>query len=734
MKRPFAVIGLSLMFSIILASLLTETVAVCVGAGLFLTATACLFLRKLPKALPVCLLVNVAGIFIYCCIIRLIYMPLSVYAGEFCEIRGVVTKTEQTQNGTHRAYLQVEEVNGKDVSFDLRLTVDESWLSAYDEICFTTTLKEPTNVAGSNFNNINYLHSKGIAFTAYASYVDIDILGKGERPWYGVFDDLRGMLLDALDHMLGERSGIAKAVMLGEKTGLTTEQNDSFRRIGVSHLFAVSGLHLSVLLSAFLWLAKRTMRHRVPVLIGGILMVLFFMALTGFSVSVLRAGIMVLLMLTAQLIFREADPLNSLGIAVVLLLAINPLTALDVGFEMSVCATLGLVTVGARLSHWIFQIGKKPSAKTADQEMPEEMEKEDPETEEESESQPAGIRVFLTKIGERILRFVLGSLATSLAANAFLLPIYSHYFGSISLLMPLTNLLLIPASSGVLIFSMLSSLLYLIPGVGAMLAFLPSKAALLLIAFVDGTRAFLDGIPGQSIGVSGTLQQLTIFFLLLFVLLWLFSSVTRVRGKAVALCCAVVLMISMVTDLLFLSPRTNIHFWGNDSAVCLLINQGRDSTVLSVEGYYADSMAEQFCCEDGCLRENEIVPLDKGGWNYETIVDGEGRTAAIILSHGDGKILLVDRPDEVVASAISDRNEYYGLICFNAGKNSATNFLTTGRVGEQVILCNQYGDVPETREKLQFLGYTVTDITSEAGLTITLTPQGTYSLKGTRGD
>lgn len=734
MKRPFAVIGLSLMFSLILASLMTETAAVCTGAGLFLLAAACLFLRKVPKSVPVSLLVSVAGIFLYCCLIRVVYLPLSVYAGQSCEITGAVTKTEETVYGTHRVYMDVTEANGEEVSFTVRLTTDRCDLSVYDRVSVTAVLKEPSNVAGSTFNNVNYLHAKGVAFTSYVEGDTILLVGQEDPPWYAVFTRLRHTFLGALDHILGDKAGIAQAIMLGEKMGLSEEEANAFSLIGVSHLFAVSGLHLSVLLTAFLWLAKRLVPYRIPVLVSGICLVFFFMALTGFSVSVMRAGVMAVLMLMAELLFREADPLNSLGVAVVLLLAIDPMNALDVGFQMSVLATLGLVTVGRRMSDYVFSVGRKRAEVTVPEESTASSAEEKVDEEEEEERTSFILLNFVKGLAGRVVRFVLGSLITTLSANLFLLPVYARYFGSMSLLMPLANFLLIPLGSGILILSMIAALLYLIPGVGPVIAFLPGKLDSWLITATEWIRDMLAGVSHQSIGLSGPLQQLTIVFLLLIVLLWLHGKKSGLKGGIAVLCCTAVLAVSLTIQRVYFYPRTYLHFWGSRSAVCMTVNQGGTTTPLTVEGYYAEGLAEQFGCADGCLTFGESRPATIGGWTCEWLENADGRLSAVVLDSGKGKILLVDRPDKAASAAISARNEYYGLICFYAGKGCSTDFLTKGKAGEKVYLALSYGAVPETAEKLRLLGYDVTDLTDTEGVTVTLTPEGQCSVKGAKGE
>ena len=118
--------------------------------------------------------------------------------------------------------------------------------------------------------------------------------------------------------MEDERDVMA-GMAFGFKSGISTETTRMFRALGVSHLLAVSGLHTALLAQAMLALLRflKTPRKAASLLTAGF--VLLFVALTGFTPSAVRAGVMSMVMLLGLLFGREPDSLNSLGLALLVI-------------------------------------------------------------------------------------------------------------------------------------------------------------------------------------------------------------------------------------------------------------------------------------------------------------------------------------------------------------------------------------------------------------------------------
>lgn len=142
-----------------------------------------------------------------------------------------------------------------------------------------------------------------------------------------------------------KEASIIDALLLGNKLSLDQSLNDDFRTSGAAHIAVVSGMHLSVISSIVFSLCFFITRKCRLSSLTAIFAVICFMLVTGFSLSVVRAGVMCIIMLTGNLFSRRGDALNSLGFAVLLITLVNPLSLLDVGFQLSVMATLGIITL-----------------------------------------------------------------------------------------------------------------------------------------------------------------------------------------------------------------------------------------------------------------------------------------------------------------------------------------------------------------------------------------------------
>ncbi len=168
-------------------------------------------------------------------------------------------------------------------------------------------------------------------------------LSKNESHPLRLLSRLRADVYGLLERVGGESVWLLAALFLGDKTGLSGTAKLDFRRIGISHLLAVSGMHLAIL-SAFLHRLLSLLGVGKKFRIGAVsLFVLFYMALTGFSSSVLRAGIMLLIASLLFLLAGTSDPLTTLSLAVFLLCLITPYSIFDVSLLLSALATLGIL-------------------------------------------------------------------------------------------------------------------------------------------------------------------------------------------------------------------------------------------------------------------------------------------------------------------------------------------------------------------------------------------------------
>ena len=169
-----------------------------------------------------------------------------------------------------------------------------------------------------------------------------------------LFSRWRANLSARLLDLAGKKSGgLAVALFLGDRSYLDDVIPANFRRTGVSHLLALSGMHVTLLLgvlTSFLYRLRISKKGRIIILILGAIL---YLTLIGFRVSAVRAVGMILLMYLASLIGRQGDPLTTLCVIGFMMMTASPATVADGGFWMSFCAVFGLVTVMPRFNQWL---------------------------------------------------------------------------------------------------------------------------------------------------------------------------------------------------------------------------------------------------------------------------------------------------------------------------------------------------------------------------------------------
>lgn len=194
-----------------------------------------------------------------------------------------------------------------------------------------------------------------------------------------------------------DESLFLQEILLGSKEGMTPDDRDIYQKTGVMHLFAVSGLHLGYVFAAllaaagFLGLKRGSTFFMVTAGIWG------YAALIDFSPPVTRAAVMATVGLAAYLWQQRKNPMNSLALAALVLLLINPASLFDPGFQLSFTATWGIIYLAVPLNRHL--------------------------------PLPAGIREAIT---------------VPLAAQLAILPLIATYFNLVPLLGFLANILVVP--------------------------------------------------------------------------------------------------------------------------------------------------------------------------------------------------------------------------------------------------------------------------------------------------
>lgn len=200
-----------------------------------------------------------------------------------------------------------------------------------------------------------------------------------------------------------DTSPFAKALLLGNTEDLDYKTDTNLKISGIRHVAAVSGLHVSIL---FALLSFATFRKPFLTALLGFPLLLLFAATAGFTPSVNRACIMSGLMLLAQLFRKEYDGPTALSFAALCMLIVNPLVITSVGFQLSAGSVAGIYCFSPAIRKWLYDL--LPKAK--------------------------GWR-------GKLVRWFVASVSISLGALVFTTPLCAMYFGTVSLIGVVTNLL-----------------------------------------------------------------------------------------------------------------------------------------------------------------------------------------------------------------------------------------------------------------------------------------------------
>ena len=330
-----------------------------------------------------------------------------------------------------------------------------------------------------------------------------------------------------------DSGNIAAALLFGERGALPDQTRLNFTRIGISHLLALSGLHLTILcigLFALLNLFRINKKLRYAI---SILFVILYIAFTGFSVSVLRAGIMLIVAYTLFLIAKTHDSITSLAISAFVICVISPFSIYDVSLWLSAFATLGLLVLYEAL----------PKAT-------------------ESVS-------LIKSVGKYFLYSILSSI---FAITATML-ISTFTFGTISIIAPISNL----------IFSLFAEILMCLGSITLIFGkFIPIRKLMIPIANAMNTLADRLSEPRWVyVSTDYVFLKMLIIILTVAFIVFVIANVKRKRAYLLLLAsffiavCVSAVVASEVTysdsDLIYASKnRSDMILIKSESEVCLI--------------------------------------------------------------------------------------------------------------------------------------------------------------------
>lgn len=303
-------------------------------------------------------------------------------------------------------------------------------------------------------------------------------------------------LHDALDRKIeslvpkGDERSFLKGLLLGDRSGVSDEVRLAFQKTGTIHVLAISGLHIALLVSVlnlfFLRLKVSAVGKGSAFLLTAALLVLYS-SLTGNSPPVVRAVLMALVFLIADLLQQKSITLNSLAFAAALMLAFRPADVFDGSFLLTNAAVASLILFYPAIRAWI------------------EFDKE-------------------TWYGKP-LNAVWASLAVTLAATIGVAPFIAYYFGSVSLFGTLANLPIVLLTN-LAVYAMLPALLF--ESFSPALAQLYADAAFWMIRVSIRIAEGFSAVPYATAALRATPWVMMLFYAVVFTL---FNLRSKHRAK-----------------------------------------------------------------------------------------------------------------------------------------------------------------------------------------------------------
>ena len=395
-----------------------------------------------------------------------------------------------------------------------------------------------------------------------------------------------------------------QGLLLGDTHGIydDAELDAALSVTGVAHIVSVSGMHLGFLCSA---MTRLVGRRRASA--WGMPVVILFTLMAGCTPAVVRACVMQLLVMTAFLLGREEDGLTGLALSLLIILFANPMSIASVSLQLSFASVFGMVT----LTPPIFARLRGPLPRRAD------------------------LRV------KKRYAMLCASIASSVGAQAFTLPIVAGVFGYVSLIAPIANLLTLWAASLAFTLGFSAALAGLaLQPLGASLAWLAAWPARYFVWAVE----LLARVPFAAVY---TADRLIVWWLAatyaLFIAAWIFRGKAGLRQLVPALCSALLLAAVLIS-----AARLTAR---EESVSVLDVGQGQSVVLLSGENAVVVDCGGQGSWDDAGDTAGEFL-LSRGRRSIDALVlthlhsDHANGAARLLMRVNVARLYIHDGADD----------------------------------------------------------------------------------------
>lgn len=439
-------------------------------------------------------------------------------------LQGQVYQTEQ-RSDYQRLYLKDNSIQYQEQ------TVQESRIIIYTDSNLQFHMGNKIKVRGEvsffenarnpgNFDQKRYYQIRDIHGMVWAE--EIALLDAGVWRWRSKLAEIRRRWQETLVSALGVEDGTAMgAMMLGEKSEMDQELKMLYQVNGIGHILAISGLHLSFI-GIGMYKILRRITGSYPV--GGAFGILFlalYILMVGFTVSAVRALVMFLFRVGADMAGRHYDAPTALSAAAVAVLVWRPLSLYDGGFWLSFGAVLAVLTVVQVVQeeisvYTLHNNGQQVGTRTQQSSL-------------KQNKKDGPWPVYLRRFWEYVGQVILQGLTASIGINLVILPILLYYFFEFPMYSFVLNLFVIPLMSVLLFLGMAGSLLALwLPSVSSFLFLVCGK----ILCFYQMSCKVALHLPGARL-VAGRpeMWQIAVYYVFLFLGLILLRYIASMKEQ-----------------------------------------------------------------------------------------------------------------------------------------------------------------------------------------------------------
>jgi len=375
-------------------------------------------------------------------------------------------------------------------------------------------------------NNINsyYLKNNIRYETDVICVEDLDLYN-GERT---ISEKFKGYNKIQLISAFGEEKGnIAYAILFGDKGDIDENILNVFKTSGVMHVFAVSGLHIGLIVALlYFFFGKLRVSKNISIIITSIILFIFCF-LCSFSSSVVRASIMSIIFMFSKLINRKNDSLNTFGLSGLIILFLSPIAIFDVGFQMTYIAVLGIFLFSNLFSK--------------------------------------------IKIKNIILKDIFMIVAISISTQLALLPIIAKHYGYYSTWTLLSNVLTLPIFSVFYCALFIINFICLIFPFLSFLYFIPS----IILNVIYYWNNLICSLPFAILKIySWTTLSTLLYYLMIFVI----SKYVMINKK-----CKIVITSLISLILCFLIPTNSFPYVSKQNGVFLFSDDECVSSIITTK-------------------------------------------------------------------------------------------------------------------------------------------------------